>query len=272
MRESELIELSDLNLAESHREFARFHPDGLIHEADGLLLTRGSRDHPGLNFAMRVGKHTPAPKRLLRQAQRLFAERSRGFAIRARSHADGDLIAFLREQDRYHGGETVGMFCIGTQPELPFPKGVEVHIVDSTARGRDFTDVASTAFATEGLHELVSRAAFARPERLIAAHLRGFVGYKDGQPASVALALLCGGAAGIYWVGTAQHMRRRGLARLVLRAAHNWACDYGARAVTLQCSPKHVPLYARLGYHELTRYPWFMVAKTVADPWPVREA
>ena len=55
MLESDLLALSDANLAESHREFARFHPEGLVQERKGLLLTRGAHEHPGLNFAMRVG-------------------------------------------------------------------------------------------------------------------------------------------------------------------------------------------------------------------------
>lgn len=264
MRESELIDLSDLNLAESHREFARFHPDGLILEAEGLLLTRGAREHPGLNFAMRIGPRSLSPDEVIRRASAFFSDSCRGFAIRTRLHADEALISVLKRNHRYPGGETVGMYRVGTLPQDPIPKGVHLHPVDNLERAHHFTDVASSAFTSEGLHELVSRAAFTRLERLVGPHLRGFVAYQGDRPASVALALLCGGAAGIYWVGTARGHRRRGLARLVVRAAHNWACDRGARSITLQCSPKHVPLYARFGYHELTRYPWFMLLKDPA--------
>lgn len=259
MLESDLLALSDANLAESHREFARFHPEGLVQERKGLLLTRGAHEHPGLNFAMRVGPETPPPREVLTRAQRVFARGCNGFAVRARQHLDADLIRFMRTGNRFNGGLTVGMVRQGALPEPKASRTVQVKPVTDEDSGRIFAQVAGAAFATEGLSREVSRSVFSNVRCLLAPYLHPVIAYVDDKPVSVTLALLCHGAAGIYWVGTVREARGQGLAGMVLRAAHNWACDHGARAVVLQCAPKHQTLYERHGYRELTHYPWFIV-------------
>jgi ribosomal protein S18 acetylase RimI-like enzyme len=63
------------------------------------------------------------------------------------------------------------------------------------------------------------------------------------------------GVAGVYWVGTVPAARGRGLAELCTRAAGNAGFDRGARIAALQASVMGEPLYRRMGYVEVTRYP-----------------
>jgi GNAT superfamily N-acetyltransferase len=83
----------------------------------------------------------------------------------------------------------------------------------------------------------------------------------DGQPAAAALALLSHGIAGLYWVGTRPDARGHGLGAAVTSAAARWAFDHGARAVILQASEQGESVYRRMGFREITRYPWFLAPR-----------
>jgi predicted GNAT family acetyltransferase len=70
--------------------------------------------------------------------------------------------------------------------------------------------------------------------------------------------ILTHGIGGVYWVGTVPAARSRGLAAAVTRAVGNLAFDAGARVVVLQASVMGEPVYRRLGYVEVTRYPSYV--------------
>jgi predicted GNAT family acetyltransferase len=52
--------------------------------------------------------------------------------------------------------------------------------------------------------------------------------------------------------------RGKGLAELCTRAVGNLAFDLGARVVVLQASVMGEPVYRRMGYREVTRYPYYL--------------
>ncbi len=80
----------------------------------------------------------------------------------------------------------------------------------------------------------------------------------NGAPASAAMALLSHGIGGIYWVGTLKQARGMGLAEYCVSGVGNAAFSAGARKIILQASTFGEPIYAKIGYREFTRYPWFM--------------
>jgi ribosomal protein S18 acetylase RimI-like enzyme len=73
------------------------------------------------------------------------------------------------------------------------------------------------------------------------------------------------GVAGIYWVGTIPAARGRGLAELCTRAAGNAGFDLGGRIAALQASPMGEPVYKRMGYFEVTRYPYLVQIPPLVD-------
>jgi predicted GNAT family acetyltransferase len=64
--------------------------------------------------------------------------------------------------------------------------------------------------------------------------------------------------AGIYWVGTIESFRKKGLAEVCTATVTNEAFRRGASSVILQASPFGEPIYRRLGFKEFTRYLWYM--------------
>jgi predicted GNAT family acetyltransferase len=75
------------------------------------------------------------------------------------------------------------------------------------------------------------------------------------QPAAAAMLHFSHQLAGVYWVGTAPEARGKGHATVLMSHASNLAFDLGARAVILQATPYGEPVYRKLGYREVTRYP-----------------
>jgi ribosomal protein S18 acetylase RimI-like enzyme len=75
----------------------------------------------------------------------------------------------------------------------------------------------------------------------------------DGQPAAGAHLLCSHGMAGVYYVGTLEAARGRGLGELVTATVTNRAFERGAPFVGLQASPMGEPIYRRMGYRDLYR-------------------
>jgi ribosomal protein S18 acetylase RimI-like enzyme len=259
MERAELLELGDLNLAESYREMARWHAECELIERDSILLTCGPDSFPALSFAMRV-RPEPEPGALafLNVAKAFFADRKRSFSIRVRSHVDGDLEQACEAMGLLRVADNPGMAIDKPLADASAPAGFELRRVGDVETAMDFGRVAADAYATSGLRKESAARLFAMPGRLIAPHLVAVVGYADDSPCSCALALLSHGIAGIYWVGTIPQARGSGFAAQCTRSVGNEALARGARFVVLQASEQGEPVYRRMGYREFTRYPWYI--------------
>jgi hypothetical protein len=102
MNQNELLQLSDLNLAESYREISRWNPNTDMAEQGDILFVSGAGTFPAINFVIRVGnKPRSSPDRLITQAKDFFAARKRSFTIIIRAHFDKDLLDKCKEME--HG-------------------------------------------------------------------------------------------------------------------------------------------------------------------------
>jgi GNAT superfamily N-acetyltransferase len=249
-----LLELSDLNYAEAMRELTR-RAGGTVVDEDGLCCWAGPHPLPVLvNGAMRTGSDLDAAS-VLERAIRFFGARGRGFTIVVRTHADADLAAATSAAGLSVAFDTPGMVLDRRLPDATPPTGVELRRVATARDAAAFAEVNGRAYATYGMPPDVTPALFARAETVIGPHVVAFVAFADGAPAAAAMTIVTHGVAGIYWVGTVPEARGHGLAELCTRAAGNAGFDLGARIASLQASPMGEPVYRRMGYVEITRYP-----------------
>ena len=259
MNRDELLHLSDLNLAESHREISRWNSNTDIAEQGDILFVCGASTFPALNFVIRVGRKPQTPPDLLiSQAKEFFARRKRSFTIIVRTHIDQDLLDKCEELKLTKLSNTPGMFIEKTLEEKPLPDGVTLKHVTNKVMVNDFAEVVALSYTILGLPEEAGRSVFSNPNAFLVPHLYAVVAYRDNKPASCALALLSHSIAGIYYVGTIESARGMGLAEQCVRAVGNTAFEFGARCVILQASIYGEPVYKRMGYQEFTRYPWFL--------------
>jgi hypothetical protein len=259
MNQDELLYLSDLNLAESHREISRWNSNTDMAEQGDSLFVCGASTFPAINFVIRVGRKPQTPPDLfISQAKEFFARRKRSFTIIVRTHIDQDLLAKCEELKLTKLSNTPGMFIEKMLEEKPLPDGVTLKHVTNKSMVNDFAEVVALSFTRLGMPEEPSRSVFSNPNAFLVPHLYAVVAYKDNKPASCAMALLSHSIAGIYYVGTIESARGMGLAEQCVRAVGNTAFKFGARCVILQASIYGEPVYKRMGYQEFTRYPWFL--------------
>ncbi len=259
MNQDELLQLSDLNLAESYREISRWNPHTDMAEQGDILYVSGAGTFPAINFVMRVGNNLrSSPDMLIDQARIFFAARKRSFSIIVREHLDKDLLDICKGLELFQVANAPGMVIEAQLEDRPLPERVRLQQVTTEHMVKDFAEVAALSFVTLGLPEDVGRSVFSEPSALLAPHLYLVVAYLERKPASCAMALLSHGIGGIYYVGTIEAARGMGLAGHCTRAAGNAALKLGARCVVLQASQYGEPVYKRMGYREFTRYPWFI--------------
>ncbi|TDQ45646.1 GNAT family N-acetyltransferase [Actinorugispora endophytica] len=91
------------------------------------------------------------------------------------------------------------------------------------------------------------------PEALDAPGLRVWLARRQRVPAAACCTYDDGATVGVYWVATLPEQRGRGIARAVLAAA---LADHQDREVVLTATPAGVPLYADLGFGEVSGARW----------------
>jgi len=251
-----LAVLGHLNLMEFSREMTRWG-GGRVEERDGVLLYASGSTMPVLvNGAFRLFDHVE-PDSVIKLADGFFRGVGRGYSVMARDTGDGDDLRAACDAAglTVFGAGGPQMVCRTRLADVAGGDGVEIRPVTTSVGVSDFASVNSRAYATYGMPEEVASAVLSRPERLLAApNVYSVVAYLDGDPVAAAQTMLSHGIAGVYWVGTIDEARGRGLGEAVTRAVTNEAFDRGATANSLQASPMGEPIYRRMGYEELYRY------------------
>jgi len=162
-----------------------------------------------------------------------------------RAAADAALIGAFADSPQ--------MICRTRIPDVALPAGVEIRLVDDAVGVAAFADITARAYVSLGSPEDVTRTHFNGPNPLRAPHVHSAIAYLDGEPVSAAQILMSHGIAGVYWVGSLEAARGRGLAEAVTRYVTNLGFDLGAANVQLQASVMGEPIYRRMGYEDLYR-------------------
>jgi GNAT superfamily N-acetyltransferase len=257
----DLLTLADLNLAEANREHARWLSPFLIEERDGLLFTAAGTRFPTapFNVAKRIGGTRIEAPELLDRARAFFSANNRGFSIQASGHIDQDIIALCEREGFLNvSGRLPGMVCTERLAPASLASHVTCRAIDA-ASAADFVQVSALSYEPTGLPPAVCQKVLSQSTRWLAPHWHVRVIYDHDEPVSAAMLLFSHGIAGVYWVGTTPSARGKGYAAAIMREITNHAFDHGARAVILQASRMGEPVYARLGYREITTYPWYLV-------------
>ena len=265
MTDDERRELADLNYAEAIREMAR-RSGGAVLDEGGVLVATGGHPLPVLvNAAMRTDPGV-APAEVLERARRFFAPRRRGFSVVVRAHLDADLEAACAAAGLLAFGAAPGMVLDHRLPDAVPPPGVVLRRVATAADAGAYAAVMDEAYQSLGMPSGVAAVQVGRLQALAAPHIVTVLAELDGAPAAGAMTIVTHGVAGVYWVGTVAAARGRGLAELCTRAAGNAGFDLGARIAALQASPMGEPIYRRMGYVEVTRYPTLVHVEPPALP------
>jgi GNAT superfamily N-acetyltransferase len=244
-----------LNLIDSSRQLFELDPGAEIETGAGWVLGAGRSPHPAIsNAAFRVDDEL-GPGELLERARAFFAARERGFAVWARAGTAED-------RDLIEAAEAAGLKQVYEMPEMvldrrpeaqPIPAGVELRRVASAKDAADYWQVATASYASLGFPPEIF-AFYEDHDGLVAGNAAAFVADLDGRPAGIAMTIVSRGVAGIYWVGTTEEARGRGLGWTATAAAIDAGFDLGAEIASLQASPMGEGLYRRMGFETIFSY------------------
>ena len=246
--------IGHLNLLQFYRESPTWSRGGVVHEEAGtLLFATDSTYAVMMNGAFRSDDRADADH-VVRRAREFFRARGRGFSLWLREGDDEDLAgaatkAGLTEVLRYPE-----MLCFSRLETRDLADDVKIRRVATVEEALDFVAVNAQAYTIYGMPAEAIQEAFSAPERMLCPHVVTVVAYVAGEPAAAALTIASHGIAGVYWVGTLDRFRGRGLGEAVTRAVTNAGFDLGARLNSLQASPMGEPIYRRMGYGEVFRY------------------
>lgn len=244
-----------LNLIDSSRQLFELDPDATVEAERGWLFGAGSHSHPVIsNAAFRIDDKAD-PGELISRARGFFGERGRGFSVWVRVGQPEDL-------DLAGAADSAGLQSVYEMPEMvlaepveapPVPAGVELRQVSSGEEAEAYWRVAAASYLSLGFPPEVF-GFYANHEGLRAENVAAFIAYLDGEPVSIAMTIVSHGVAGIYWVGSLEQARGRGLGRAVTAAATNAGFDLGANVASLQASPMGKPIYTEMGYETVFDY------------------
>jgi ribosomal protein S18 acetylase RimI-like enzyme len=257
--EAERRHAAHLNFVDSSRQLFELDSGVQFADYDGALIGAGSHPHPAIsNAVMRRDDEVDAAD-LIATARGFFAERGRGFSVWVRGGIDEDLTAAAEEDGLNFVYEMPEMICEHRVEERPVPEGTEITRVTDTEHVGAYWELTGKAYASLSFPpELFGY--YDRRDGVLAENVVAFLGYLDGKPVSAAMTIVHDGVAGIYWVGTLEEARGKGLAWATTAAATNAGFDLGAELASLQASHMGQPIYERMGYETIYPYRLLMAA------------
>jgi ribosomal protein S18 acetylase RimI-like enzyme len=253
------LQRAHLNLIDSSRQFFELDPSAAIEAEPGWLFGAGSSTHPVIsNGAFRRDDDVDAAEFITR-AKEFFAARERGFSVWVRGGQEED-------RDLTAAAEAAGLQLVYEMPEMTLgaklappelPPGAELRKLTKFEQATDFWHVATASYASIGFPPEVF-AGYTNHAGLLAENVVAFLALLDGQAVGIAMTMVSHGVAGIYWVGSLEQARGKGIGRAVTVAATNAGFDLGADVASLQASPMGKPIYLELGYETAFEYQMWM--------------
>lgn len=244
-----------LNLIESSRQLFGLDPEAEVEAEPGWVFGAGSALHPVIsNAAFRSDDALDAGE-LIAHAREFFSARGRGFSVwsRAGVAADDDLFAAAEAAGLQNVYAIPEMVLRAPVEEHPLPPVAELRRLASAEQAADYWRVATASYASLGFPPEIF-AGYRDHAPLLRDNVAAFLAYLDGEPVAIAMTIVSGDVAGIYWVGTLESARGRGLGRAVTVAATNAGFALGAELASLQASPMGRPIYEAMGYETIFEY------------------
>jgi GNAT superfamily N-acetyltransferase len=232
---------------------------GTVETTDGFVCVIGVHPSPIIaNVAFRPPSEHPIGSRSVGPILSRIVDRYRsighGVSLLSAEHRDADIVEALSSGGWQPVIELPGMLLRARPPRPDQRADVSLRWIDAAEELSSFNEVLQAGFPDEEVERNMIAAVFAEPASLAPPGIRAIIASVDGIPASCGVAYESDGLGVIGWVATLPAFRRQGLGTLITATAADALFDAGATGVTLQASPDGLPVYARMGFREITRY------------------
>ena len=218
---------------------------GSIVEEQGVVLLSGPSAH--LRVAMRTDPRVDGHAVVTRAVE--FFGSERGFIVLVRRPDDEDIERAALAEGFRAGWTELPMALTAAPPPGEVPADVEVRVVADERGVADYGRVVALANDDPGEHERAPL--LFHDETVVAPHIAAVVAYAGAEPVACAMTLLSHRVAGVFYVATVEHARRRGLGDALTRIATRSGFELGAQAAWLGASEMGASLYRRIGFQPL---------------------
>jgi ribosomal protein S18 acetylase RimI-like enzyme len=236
---------SALNEQELWREMVRWS-GGRIVEEGGVLLVSGPSAY--LRVAIRTDPSVDGAA-VVARATAFFGAEPTGFIVNVRRPDDEDIERAALAAGFRAGWTERTMALTGPPSARTAPDEVEVRVVADRAGVADYGRV--VALANDDPGECERAPLLFHDETILGPHIAAFVAYIGAEPVACAMTLVSHRVAGVFYVATVEHARRRGLGDALTRLAAGTGFEMGAGAAWLGASEMGAGLYRRIGFEDL---------------------
>jgi ribosomal protein S18 acetylase RimI-like enzyme len=234
-----------LNEQELWREMVRWS-GGRIVEEGGVLLVSGPSAY--LRVAIRSDPRVDGLA-VVARATEFFAAEPAGFIVLVRRPDDEDIARAALAAGFRAGWTERPMAITGPPRRGAVPDEVEVRFVADAAAVEDYGRVVALSNDDPGERERAPL--LFHDETIVAPHIAAFVAHLGAEPVACAMTLVSHRVAGVFYVATVEHARRRGLGDALARLATRAGFEMGADAAWLGASGMGAGLYRRIGFEDL---------------------
>lgn len=143
--------------------------------------------------------------------------------------------------------------------DAPLPEGYSLKQVETEEDIEDFGSVLEESFDKD---PFTVKNIFSSPKNLVSENTKSFLIYnQEEDPVSIAITSIRKDSSGIYYVGTIEPERSKGLGKAIVKAATNIGFDLGKDLVILQASELGEIVYDQLGFKKIGTYLSFCIEK-----------
>lgn len=194
------------------------------------------------------------PEKIYNESKNFFENLGFEYAFWIRDGVDTKLENLLKDKG-YKAARIPGSSIMAIENKLEdidLPIGYDLVEVKSLKETEDFKIVIGESFEKD---DKVLNRMFSSKDILISNNVKSFLIYnKDKAPVSAAITSITKQAAGIYYVGTIESERSKGLGKKITIASTNAGFDSGKDIVILQASELGEIVYKKLGYEKIGIY------------------
>src|SRR3954465_1170839 len=236
---------SALNEQELWREMVRWS-GGRIVEEGGVLLVSGPSRY--LRVAIRTDPVVDGAG-VAERATGFFAAEPMGFIVLVRRPDDADIERAALAAG-FRAGWTERPMALARPPSRgAVPDEVDVRLVADERGVVDYGRVVAVANDDPGERERAPL--LFHDETILTPQVAAFVAYLGAEPVACAMTLVSHRVAGVFYVATVEHARRRGLGDALTRMTARTGFEMGAAAAWLGASEMGAGLYRRIGFEPL---------------------
>lgn len=254
MTKKDYMKIAHENLRNVLKFRAESVKEGKFYETeDFLLFSIGAKTSDGhLNGCLPI--NPKAYQKTFEEAEKFFEVLGFDYSVWIREGIDEDLEKLLIENDFFLQRKP-GSIIMKKEERIdhaPLPKGYTLKEARTQEDIYGFSKVLAEAFKKD---DDVIEAMFSSNKPYHSDQAKTFIACDpDGKVVSGSITSISEDSVGLYFVGTLESERGKGLGKAVVKASTNLAFDTGRDIAILQASKYGKVIYYQLGYEEIGLY------------------